>query len=119
MRLIIAGSRDFRDYSKLCYISDIFVKKNLPKGDTLEIVSGGAIGADKLGEMYAEEKGYDVVIFKPLWDKYGKKAGMIRNEEMAKYADSLVAFWNGTSRGTLNMCQLAKKYKLNHIIFKT
>ena len=74
----------------------------------MEIVSGGAKGADMLGERYAAEKGYAIKRFTAEWGKYGKKAGPIRNTEMARYADALVAFYDGESRGTANMIKAAK-----------
>ena len=82
----------------------------VPQTD-IEIVSGTAKGADQLGEKYAKEKGYPVKQFPADWSK-GKSAGYVRNEEMAKYADALIAFWNGLSKGTGHMIDLAKKYKL-------
>ena len=53
-----------------------------------------------------------VAYFPADWDKYGKAAGFIRNEQMAQNADALVVFWDGKSRGTKNMIELAAKYKL-------
>ena len=58
------------------------------------IVSGGARGVDKLGEQIADEQHIPVTKFLADWDNYGKGAGFIRNEEMAKYADELLAVWN-------------------------
>ena len=108
MKVIIAGSRNFDDYK----ILKEFCDKVLANQTHIEIVSGTAEGADLLGEKYASEKGYTVKRFPADWEKHGKSAGPIRNEEMAKYADGLIAFWNGKSKGTKNMINLAKKYKL-------
>ena len=74
---------------------------------TAEIVSGGAKGADKLGEQYAMDYGLKTKMFHADWSK-GKQAGPIRNAAMADYADALIAFWDGKSRGTANMIQNAK-----------
>ncbi len=108
MKIIIAGGRTFDDYDLLCQICD----KTLSLQSEIEIVSGTANGADKLGEKYASEKGYPIKQFPADWDKYGKSAGYKRNEEMAKYADALIAFWDGKSRGTKHMINLAKRYEL-------
>ena len=54
--------------------------------DPVEIISGHAPGADTLGEKFAKAYGYPLKIFLAEWNKYGKAAGPIRNEEMAKYA---------------------------------
>lgn len=113
MKVIIAGSRTFNDFELLCN------KCNEIIGDTkdVEIVSGAAYGADQLGEEYAAEMLFDLKQFHPDWGKYKKSAGYIRNEEMAKYADMLIAFWNGESRGTKHMIDLAHKHNLKvHII---
>ncbi len=68
-----------------------------------------ARGADRLGERYAKERGYPVRLFPADWEKFGKSAGYRRNAEMAKYADGLIAFWDGRSAGTGHMIYLAKK----------
>ena len=105
MKVIIAGSRNFNDYNLLKTSCDNL----LTQFTNIEIVSGTARGADKLGERYAREKGYDIKEFPANWDKHGKSAGYIRNDEMAQYADMLIAFWDGTSKGTKHMVDLANK----------
>lgn len=108
MKVIIAGSRDFNDYDLLKSKCD----KILSQQTNIEIVSGTAKGADTLGERYAEEKGYKLTKFSADWENKGNSAGYLRNEQMAKYADTLIAFWNGRSRGAKHMIDLAYKYKL-------
>ena len=108
MKVIIAGGRTFNDYDLLCQSCD----KALSLQTEIEIVSGTANGTDKLGEKYANEKEYPIKQFPADWDKYGKSAGYKRNEEMAKYADALIAFWDGKSKGTKHMIDLAKRYEL-------
>ena len=112
MKIIIAGGRTFNDYNKLCsYCNHI-----LQNQQVIEIVSGVANGADLLGERYAREKGYLIKQFPANWDN-GKSAGYIRNEEMAKYSDALIAFWDGSSKGTGHMINLAKIYNLKIRIY--
>jgi len=103
MKVIIAGSRDFTDYLKLSQACDNLLKNQ----KTIEIVSGKARGADSLGEKYAKERGYKIIEFPPDWSK-GKGAGYQRNVEMAQYADALIAFWDGKSKGTNHMINIAK-----------
>ena len=80
-------------------------------------MSGHARGADKLGEAYAQSKGYDVKIMPADWETYGKSAGYKRNEAMAGVSDALVAFWDGKSRGTMHMINLAKAKGLRvHVV---
>jgi len=108
MKIIIAGGRNFRDYDKLRESCDnILVNQK-----EVEIVSGTAVGADTLGERYAQEKGYEVKKFPAQWDLYGKSAGYKRNQQMAEYADGLIAFWDGKSRGTKHMIDIANKMGL-------
>ena len=108
MKVIIAGGRNFRDYNQLRESCDnILVNQK-----EVEIVSGTAAGADTLGERYAQEKGYEVKKFPAQWDLYGKSAGYKRNQQMAEYADGLIAFWDGKSRGTKHMIDIANKMGL-------
>lgn len=108
-KVIIAGSRSFQDYPMLKKYAD-FKLSNIK--DTIEIVSGGAKGADSLGERYAKENGYSLKVFPADWERFGKAAGYMRNVEMARYADALLAFWDGKSCGTMHMIQIAYNYDL-------
>lgn len=117
MRMIIAGSRGITseaDYERL----KAAVMKH-PKPD--EIVSGGARGVDQMGERLAREFGIPVKQFIPKWENpdgtTNKGAGFIRNGDMAVYASEhpgsvLVAVWDGLSRGTAQMIEVAKNYEL-------
>ena len=113
-KVIIAGGRDFADYQKLYKTAN----KILQNKKNIEIVSGGAKGADALGEKYAKEMSFELKIFPADWNKHGKGAGFIRNKQMADYADALIAYWNGESKGTKHMIETAKKQKLNIRIIK-
>ena len=110
MKLIVAGTRDFNDYVLLAAKLDAILA-NTPK-DQIEIVSGTSAGADKLGEQYAISNNLGLKRFPADWKKYNKKAGPIRNEEMAQYATHCVCFWDGKSKGTANMIELANQYNL-------
>ncbi len=107
-RVIIAGSRDFDDYSLLKTKMDGLLRNK----DDVCVVCGEARGADTLGRRYAEERGYQILSFPANWSKHGRKAGYLRNIEMAENADALVAFWNGESHGTKHMIDTAKRYGL-------
>jgi len=96
MKVIIAGSRNFKDYELLKKKMDFFNSN----GKITEVVSGAARGADTLGEKWAEERDIPIKSCPANWAKLGRSAGYIRNKEMAEYADALVAFWDGVSRGT-------------------
>ena len=105
MKLIIAGGRDFDDLHKLHEV--IAAEFNIK--DIKEVISGGADGADLLGELWAETHQIPIRIFQADWKKHGKAAGPIRNAEMAIYADEAVVFWDGESRGSKNMIENMKK----------
>lgn len=112
LKVIVAGSRTITNYKK---IRELIDSLDL---DISEVVSGHANGVDKLGERYANEKGIDLKIFPADWDKYGKKAGWIRNEEMGDYADYLIAFWDGRSRGTQHMISYASSKNIPVVTFR-
>ena len=127
IKVIIAGSRNFYDYD---IVEDTVVSYFMSCGilkENVEIISGGARGADSLGEQLAKSYGLKLTVFPAQWDTYGKAAGMIRNKEMADYAikDSdkaiLFAFWDGKSHGTKGMIDIAKRCGMEVIIneFKT
>ena len=110
-KVIIAGTRMFADYNLLCSSCDKLLSQKGLTHDII-IVSGTARGADKLGERYAKERGYNVELFPADWENKGRAAGYIRNADMANNADALIAFWDGTSRGTAHMIDIARKKNL-------
>jgi len=100
MNILIAGSRTLTDYA---LFSQQLKKYTCPKD---VIVCGydpktkSPKGADEMAWKYAKENNIEVRTFPADWDKYGKSAGAIRNKQMVNVADYLVAFWDGTSKGT-------------------
>lgn len=106
MKVIIAGSRSFSDYTLLEKKCNNILGNKLPD---VTIISGNARGADTLGITYAKNNGLDVEIYPAQWSKDGRRAGYIRNGKMAKLADGLIAFWDGKSPGTRHMIDLMKK----------
>lgn len=113
VKVIVAGGRDFNDYNRLRKVLD-----SLFSIDYIQIVSGGARGADRLGERYAIERYIGVKRFPADWDKYGYSAGPRRNKQMADYGDYLVAFWDGKSKGTRNMIDQAIKRNLKIVVIR-
>jgi hypothetical protein len=102
MKVVVAGSREFKDFA---YLSEA-----LDKLEITEVVCGLA-SADTLGFRYALMNDIDVKSFKPYWDTFGKRAGFIRNTEMGKYGDMAIVFWDGKSKGTGHMIDIMKKLK--------
>jgi len=102
LKLIVAGGREFKDYQRLS--AEIFAyAEGVGDNVGVSLVSGMARGADALGYRFAKENNVTVYEFPADWDKYGKRAGYLRNAEMAQFADALMAFWDGKSRGTKHM----------------
>ena len=101
MKIIIAGGRDFDNY---LHLLEAVVKSGF---DITEVVSGGAPGADTLGELFARDMDLSMKRFPADWNRHGRAAGPIRNGEMALYADALIAMWDGVSTGTANMIKQA------------
>jgi len=99
MKLAVVGSREIRDIKIGEYINN----------EVTEIVSGGAAGVDTIAKEYALSRGIKYTEFLPKYSVYGRGAPIKRNEEIAKYADGLLAFWDGKSKGTQNVIKLFQK----------
>lgn len=113
IRLIIAGGRDFDNFEMLKReMFEFLTENNLISFDQIEIVSGCAFGADRLGEDFADAYGMPVAKFPARWNYFGAQAGPIRNGHMARYATHCICFWDGQSKGTANMIKQAGEKKL-------
>lgn len=99
MAVIVAGGRDYQ------FTADDIAK--LERIPVREVVSGGATGADRCGEQWAESRGIPVKQFPADWKTHGRAAGPIRNRQMAEYADAVALFPGG--RGTASMAKEAEK----------
>ena len=112
MKLAIIGSRTFNDFPLLLdYLTSYFFN-SLPRVFRFDtVISGGAAGADRLGERFADDYEIEKQIFKPEWDKYGKSAGFKRNQQIVDACDIVLAFWNGESKGTQDTIEKAKRAK--------
>jgi hypothetical protein len=115
MKVIIAGSRTVTDYSQLIAA----VHQAASEGIVVsQVVSGMARGADSLGVQYAKVNAIPLLEFPANWAKHGKQAGYIRNADMAKVADALIALWDGKSSGTQHMICLAKAKGLKVTVWR-
>ena len=112
-KVVIGGCREYADYAFFKLRLDEILKD---LSGEITIISGHCSGVDRMGERYAEEKGFRVKIFLPEWDKYGRAAGPMRNKEMVACADLIIAFWNGRSKGTSSLIQYAKIRKKELIV---
>lgn len=106
MRLIIAGGRDYTfKPADVLYLDELHAQYRIE-----EVISGGATGADACGEQWALTNRINLVRMPAEWAKHGRKAGPLRNRQMAEYADAVVIFPGG--RGTASMVREAKKADL-------
>lgn len=117
-RVIIAGSRSFNDYV-LLREQCLSILQEKMRTHRVIIVSGHARGADSLGERFANEFRLPFELHPAKWRLLGKAAGMVRNAEMAKCSDALIAFWDGESRGTRHMISFARKRGLEVSVINT
>ena len=110
IKLIIAGGRDFND---LVVLTRAFLTcVGICDPQDVTIISGMARGADTLGIAIARTYGLKLIEMPADWDKYGKSAGYRRNEEMTKIATHALIAYDGSSKGTGHMINLAAKYNL-------
>jgi predicted Rossmann fold nucleotide-binding protein DprA/Smf involved in DNA uptake len=98
MKIAVVGSRNVTVADIGRYISEVD-----------EIVSGGAAGVDSCAAEYAKEKGIKLIVFLPQYERYGRAAPIVRNKEIVDYADKIIVFWNGSSKGALSVIRYAEK----------
>jgi hypothetical protein len=115
MVTIIAGSRDFAHYD---YMERALEEVDKYAWNITEVVSGGAPGADSCGEAWANDNEVRLTRMPAEWNKYGKSAGYRRNYDMANYAEALIAFWDGKSKGTKHMIDIATQLGLYTKVFR-
>ena len=112
MIVAVVGSRTFNDWDLLNQtLSDFHAKHSISK-----VVSGGARGADSLAEKWANINNIPVVVFPAEWNKYGKRAGMIRNRLIISECEHCIAFWDGVSHGTKNDIDLCQRMNVPYTI---
>lgn len=103
-KLIIAGSRSITSSQT---VLRAIISSPWSVGPPTEVIHGGANGVDASAHEIADESEMRTTVFQPDWDEHGKAAGPIRNAEMAKYGEALVAVWDGESNGTRSMIDKA------------
>lgn len=114
IKLIIAGGREFNDYDMLEEKIDLF--RQVHNDQKITIISGCARGADELGAKYAVNNNLRLINIPANWNLYGKSAGYRRNESMAKVATACMVFWDGESKGSKHMIDIATKKGLDTIV---
>ena len=106
MKLLVAGSRSVKEFDLSPHIP--------PDVDLL--ISGGAKGIDTIAEQYADEHNIPKLIIRPEYSRYGRGAPIVRNKQMVEAADTVLAIWDGRSKGTLSTLRYAQKLSKKVII---
>ena len=109
-RIVIAGCRNYDNYEEAKTFIDSCLYET-QKSHTIIILSGCAKGADAIGERYASENGFDIEKYPADWKSLGRRAGPVRNKQMAEICDFVICFWDGKSKGTASMIFYAKKFR--------
>ncbi len=109
MKLIVAGSRRITDYNVVKEAIDGLVAQGMA---ITTIIEGTARGVDRLASRYAQEHALENIRVPAEWKLYQRGAGIQRNRRMAEMGDAMLALWDGRSRGTMNMIQIAKSLGL-------
>lgn len=116
-KVIVAGPRDLpREQEEL--VRRVLDRVLLKYKDCIEVIEGGASGVDWIAKEWAKEHEVQCKEFPADWNQYGKSAGPIRNKEMAKEGEVLIAFQykDHPTRGTMNMISIAKKENVKVLV---
>lgn len=105
MKVAVVGGRQFRDKEYLYFVLDKYNEKH----GISHIVSGGAVGADGLAELYAKDRCLPITVYPANWNKHGKGAGYIRNQQIVDDCDVVLAFPDPNSVGTYDTVDKANK----------
>ena len=108
MRVAVIGSRGLQIDHLEDYLPD----------DVTEIVSGGAKGVDTCARNYALRHGLKLTEFLPEYGKYGRGAPLRRNIAIIEYADLVLAFWDGRSRGTKFVIDNCSKRNIPVVVYQ-
>ena len=98
MKIAVVGSRSITEIDLSPYLSDCD-----------EIVSGGARGVDACAAAYAKSHNLKLTEFLPQYDRFGRAAPIVRNRQIVDYADQILVFWDGQSKGSASVIQYAQK----------
>lgn len=103
MKVVVCGSRSIRDTDLVESLIE------MAGFEITEVIEGGAKGVDTIAGEWARKKGIPVTVIKPQWNIHGLAAGPIRNQEMVKLGEAVIAIWDGKSRGTVSTIAFAEE----------
>ena len=114
MRILVTGSRDWTDEQR------IFEALLLYSGGRGTILVHGACptGADAIADRIASDWPWEIERYPADWNKYGKRAGFIRNKEMVDLgADICLAFIKNNSKGASMTATIAERAGIRTVRF--
>lgn len=110
IRVVVAGSRTYNNYREFSMILTDYLNTLKDISDDVVLISGKASrGPDEMVIRYAEENGYECLLFPAQWNELGRSAGYLRNQEMANVCTHALIFWDGMSKGTKHMIDICRK----------
>jgi predicted Rossmann fold nucleotide-binding protein DprA/Smf involved in DNA uptake len=117
MKVAIVGGRNFTNFN---YLEAKILEWELTHEEITHVVSGGAIGTDKLAEKFAKKYDLELTVFLPQLDKYSRrvKALMARNTDIIKDPEYVIAFWDGKSSGTKDSITKARQMGIPVKVFR-
>jgi hypothetical protein len=115
MKVLIAGSRSLSNQQEtiLTKLQEVYIQQSKT---WLTIISGGAIGPDKIGEIFAKSNNIQITRMIPDWKKHGKKAGVLRNTDLVNACDYAIIFWDNISKGTLDTINKLRISNTPHLV---
>uniref|UniRef100_A0A6C0BN01 YspA cpYpsA-related SLOG domain-containing protein n=1 Tax=viral metagenome TaxID=1070528 RepID=A0A6C0BN01_9ZZZZ len=118
MKLAIVGSRDFQNEVQFNdWMREALAEWSAETTPPILVVSGGARGADSLGEKWANARGIETLIFKPDWKTHGKRAGILRNYDIISAATHVIAFPSRHGRGTQHSIRVAREQQKPVLVY--
>ena len=108
MKIVVGGCRNFHDQEVVFRCLSDFLKEYPEEGEFI-FLSGHCAGVDQLAEQFAVQNNHPCILFPAEWSKYGRAAGPIRNQKMVDEANYVLAFWDGSSRGTASLIRYAQQ----------
>ena len=112
MKLALVGSSNFNDYQSFTdFVEQTLVEWGVELQDIEYVISGGARGADSLAEKWVDEHNFEKKIYPAEWNKYGKRAGLMRNSLIVDDCTHIIAFPSSNGSGTQDRISKAIKAK--------
>jgi hypothetical protein len=113
MKLAVVGSRNITNEELIFDSINSIANGRL---DTLTIISGGARGVDSIAAIWSKQNNVPLIVFTADWKKFGRKAGIVRNNDIIKECDTVLAIWDGKSKGTYHSIKLGYSLNKNVVI---